>query len=118
MTQGPNNRISNPLPEPAAPPARVDGGIVLLGTALGAVLTPVVVWCAMLAYNHFDPMCAGGGAEDSLSCVLRALAVTMISIVPGVLIASSAGGILLPAVPGRLALLRDAAHGSSRQRPP
>jgi hypothetical protein len=78
--------MSNRSPDPATPPARVDGGIVLLGAALGAVLTPVVVWCAMLAYNHFDPMCAGGGAEDSLSCVLRALAVTIISIVPGLLI--------------------------------
>ena len=70
-------------PDPAVPPARVDGRIVLLATALGAVLTPVVVWCSMLAYNHFDPICDGGGAEYSLSCVLRALAMTMISMVPG-----------------------------------
>jgi hypothetical protein len=77
--------MSNPSPDPAAPPARIDGGIVLLGTGLGAVLTPVVVWCAMLVYDHFDPMC-DGGAEGSLACVLRALAVTMISVVPGLLI--------------------------------
>jgi hypothetical protein len=77
--------MSNASPDPAAPPAPVDGRIVLLATALGAALTPVVVWCAMLAYNHFDPMC-DGGAEGSLACVLRALAVTMISVVPGLLI--------------------------------
>jgi hypothetical protein len=88
VTQGPNNRMRNASADPAAPPApaRVGGGIVLLGTALGAVLTPVVVWCAMLVYDHFDPMCDGGGAEGSLSCVLRALAVTVISVVPGLLI--------------------------------
>jgi hypothetical protein len=66
------------------PPAQVDGRIVLLGTALGAVLIPVVVWCTMLAWDHFDPLC-DGGAEGSLSCVLRALAVTAISVVPGLL---------------------------------
>ena len=77
--------MSNASPDPAAPAARVDGRIVLLGTALGAVLTPVVVWCVMLVHDHFDPMC-DGGAEGSLACVLRALAVTMISVVPGLLI--------------------------------
>jgi hypothetical protein len=86
----PNNSMNEPSPVPPAVPVRVDGRIVLLGTALGAVLTPLLVWCAMLVYDHFDPMC-DGGAEGSLACVLRALAVTMISVVPGLLIGVAGG---------------------------
>jgi hypothetical protein len=59
----------------------------------GAVLIPVAVWCAMLIYDHFDPMCGAGG----IACALRALAVTAISVVPGLLIGAVAGCFLSPA---------------------
>ena len=80
--------MSDPLPAP--PAAQWRGLIILLATLFGAVLIPVAVWCAMLVYDHFDPMCGTGG-EGGIACALRALAVTAISVVPGLLIGVCVG---------------------------
>jgi hypothetical protein len=56
-----------------------------LGTIMGAVLVPVAVFVVMLIVNQSDTACSEGGAEDSLSCTLRLLAVTGLSIPAGAL---------------------------------
>lgn len=89
--------MSNPLPTSPAPQGQ--GLIILLATLFGAVLIPVAVWCAMLIYDHFDPMCGAGG-EGGIACALRALAVTAISVVPGLLIGGG-GGLFLVSRRGR-----------------
>ncbi len=68
---------------------------MLLATLLGTVLTPLLIWCAMLVYNQLDPACEGGG-EDRIGCAMRALAVTGLSIVPGLLI-GVIGGLVVSA---------------------
>jgi hypothetical protein len=57
-----------------------------LGTILGAVLVPVAVFVVMLIVNQSDTACSQGGAEDSLSCTLRLLAITGLSIPAGALL--------------------------------
>jgi hypothetical protein len=57
-----------------------------LGTILGAVLVPVAVFLVMLMVNQSDTACSQGGAEDSLSCTLRLLAITGLSIPAGALL--------------------------------
>jgi hypothetical protein len=57
-----------------------------LGTIMGAVLVPVAVFLAMLVVNQSDTACSQGGAEDSLSCTLRLIAVTGLSIPAGALV--------------------------------
>lgn len=89
--------MSNPLPTSPAPQGQ--GLVILLATLFGAVLIPVAVWCAMLIYDHFDPMCGAGG-EGGIACALRALAVTAISVVPGLLIGGG-GGLFLVSRRGR-----------------
>ncbi len=73
-----------PSPSPPAKPA-VNGRRIMLGLVLGAVLTPIVVCVVMLIWNELNPDCTEGGAEGSLACVMRMLAVIMLSIVPGAL---------------------------------
>jgi hypothetical protein len=53
----------------------------------------------MLAYDRFDPMCGTGG-EGGIACALRALAVTAMSVVPGLLIGVG-GGLFLASRRGR-----------------
>jgi len=75
---------------PAPPAAQGHGRIMLLSVLSGTLLAPAAVWCAMLAYDHFDPMCGEGG-EGGIACALRALVVTGMSIVPGLLIGVGVG---------------------------
>lgn len=63
---------------------------MLLSAISGTMLTPAAVWCGMLAYDHFDSMCGTGG-EGGIACALRALAVTGLSVVPGLLIGVGVG---------------------------
>jgi hypothetical protein len=67
-----------------------------LGTILGAVLVPVAVYVVMLIVNQSDTACTQGGAEDSLSCTLRLVAITGLSIPAGALL-----GLLVAVVRGR-----------------
>ena len=67
-----------------------------LGAILGAVLVPAAVFVVMLVVNQSDTACSEGGAEDSLSCTLRLLAVTGLSIPAGALL-----GLLVAVVLGR-----------------
>jgi hypothetical protein len=69
------------------------GRLILLAAPLGMVLTPVAVWCAMLGYDRLDPMCGSGG-EGGIACATRAFAVTMMSILPGLLIGVGIGLLL------------------------
>lgn len=68
---------------PAAPPSH--GRLIALTTLLGTMGVPVAVWCAMLTYDAFDPMCGTGG-EGGIACATRAFVVTVMSILPGLLI--------------------------------
>jgi hypothetical protein len=77
--------MSNPLPTSPAPQGQ--GLIILLATLFGAVLIPVAVWCAMRG-------------EGGIACALRALAVTAISVAPGLLIGGG-GGLFLVCRRGR-----------------
>jgi hypothetical protein len=63
---------------------------MLLSAISGTALTPAAVWCGMLVYDHFDPMCGTGG-EGGIACALRALAVTALSVVPGLPIGVGVG---------------------------
>jgi hypothetical protein len=57
-----------------------------LGTILGAVLVPLAALAVMLFLNQSDSACSQGGAEDSLSCTLRLVAVTGLAIPAGALL--------------------------------
>ena len=57
-----------------------------LGTILGAVLVPLAAFLVMQILNQSDTACTQGGAEDSLSCTLRLVAVTGLSIPAGALL--------------------------------
>jgi hypothetical protein len=59
--------MSNVPPDPSAACGQGHGWLIAVATLLGTVLTPVAVWCAMLAYDNFDPMCGTGGEGDSLA---------------------------------------------------
>jgi uncharacterized membrane protein len=61
------------------------GWLIALAALGGTVGVPVAVWCAMMAYDHFDPMCGSGG-EGGIACATRAFVVTLMSILPGLLI--------------------------------
>jgi len=78
-------RMSSPKPvDPARAPS---GWYVLIGLVLGLAATPLAVLLGFAVWNHFDPMCSGGGgAEDSLSCVLRTVAVMVVSLPFGAVI--------------------------------
>jgi hypothetical protein len=69
---------AGPLPSPKGL-----GRIVLLGTLLGLVLIPCAVFFVMEIVNLAVFECYDNGAEGSLSCTLRQLAVTGLSIPPG-----------------------------------
>jgi hypothetical protein len=43
---------------------------MLLSAISGTVLVPAAVWCGMLVYDHFDPMCGMDG-EGGIACALR-----------------------------------------------
>jgi hypothetical protein len=75
-------------PDPA--PSSGHGRLIALATLLGTVLVPLAVWCAMLFYDRFDPMCGSGG-EGGIACATRAFVVTMMSILPGLLIGVTTG---------------------------
>jgi hypothetical protein len=66
--------------------AMTKGSRLGLVTIMGAVLVPVAVFVAMLIVNQSDTACSEGGAEDSLSCTLRLLAITGLSIPAGALL--------------------------------
>jgi hypothetical protein len=89
----PKDIMSNLPPDPLPTPARGHGWLVALAALLGMVLTPVAVWCAMLVYDQFDPMC-GTGSEGGIACATRAFVVTVMSILPGLLM-GVVGGLFL-----------------------
>ena len=91
--------MSHPSPGPSAVPPAGHGWLIALSGLLGTVLTPVAIWCAMMAYDQFDPMCGTGG-EGDIACVTRAFVVTLMSILPGLLVGVG-GGVLLAARRGR-----------------
>jgi hypothetical protein len=57
-----------------------------LGAILGVIIIPLATLVAMLILNQSDTACTEGGAEDSLSCTLRLVAVTGLSIPAGALL--------------------------------
>jgi len=75
-------------PDPSSAPGH--GWLIALAALLETVLIPVAVWCAMLGYDRFDPMCGSGG-EGGIACATRAFVVTMMSILPGLLIGVGTG---------------------------
>jgi hypothetical protein len=75
------------------PPAPGHGWLIALSALLGTILIPIAVWCTMLIYDQFDPMCGSGG-EGGIACATRAFVVTVMSILPGLLI-GVAGGLML-----------------------
>jgi hypothetical protein len=73
--------------EPAVPPPpEHEGRFLLWGVLGGAVLIPLVVFGVMQIINAIVFECRNGGAEDSLSCVLRTLAITAMSIPVGAVV--------------------------------
>ena len=67
-----------------------------LGTILGVILIPLATLLVMSILNQADTACTQGGAEDSLSCTLRLVAVTGLSIPVGALL-----GLLVAVLLGR-----------------
>jgi hypothetical protein len=57
-----------------------------LGAILGVIIIPLATLVVMLILNQSDTACTEGGAEDSLSCTLRLVAVTGLSIPAGALL--------------------------------
>jgi ABC-type sulfate transport system permease subunit len=72
--------------DPSVPESQptVSGRVVALGIVLGLVLVPLAVFGVMAIVNRMFFECSGGGAEDSLSCALRQVVITVISIPFGV----------------------------------
>jgi hypothetical protein len=67
--------------EPAAPSPPKTAGRFRLWIILGSVVAvPVATFIVMQVLNATVFECSNGGAEDSLSCVLRTLFVTVLSI--------------------------------------
>jgi ABC-type Fe3+ transport system permease subunit len=66
-------------PEPAAPQQPNPGRFLLWGVLLGLVLIPLAVFGVMQILNATVFDCYDSGAEGSLSCVLRTLAITAMS---------------------------------------
>jgi hypothetical protein len=62
------------------------GGRLGLGAILGVILVPLATLLVMLIVNQSDTACSEGGAEDSLSCTLRLVAITGLSIPAGALL--------------------------------
>jgi hypothetical protein len=79
--------------QPNTPPAPGHGWLIALSALLGTTLIPAGVWCTMLIYGRFDPMCGTSGEAD-IACVTRAFVVTVMSILPGLLI-GVVGGLML-----------------------
>ena len=75
--------------DPATSPAPCHERLIALATLLGTGLIPIAVWCAMLGYDRFDPMCGTGG-EGGIACATRALGVTVM-ILPGLLTGVTTG---------------------------
>jgi hypothetical protein len=73
-------------PESAAPPPLNEGRYLIWGVLGGAVAIPLVVFGVMEIINATVFECRHGGAEDSLSCVLRQLAITAMSIPVGAVV--------------------------------
>jgi hypothetical protein len=69
--------------EPAVPPPKNPGRFLPWGVLGGAILVPFLVFLAMQIVNYTVFECRNGGAEDSLSCVLRTLAITALAIPVG-----------------------------------
>ena len=61
--------------EPAAPPPEHERRFLIWGVLGDAVAIPLVVFGVMQIINALVFECRHGGAEDSLSCVLRTLAI-------------------------------------------
>jgi hypothetical protein len=57
-----------------------------LGAILGVILVPLATLLVMVIVNQSDTACSEGGAEDSLSCTLRLVAITGLSIPAGALL--------------------------------
>ncbi len=69
------------MTEPAPPlPPKTAGRFRLLIILGSVVAVPVAAFIVMQILNTTVFECSNGGAEDSLSCVLRTLAVTVMSI--------------------------------------
>jgi hypothetical protein len=66
------------------------GWLIALAALLGTILVPLLVGCAMAAYDAFDPMCRLGG-EAGIRCGMRAFVVSMTSILPGLSVGVVAG---------------------------
>jgi hypothetical protein len=79
--------------QPNTPSAPGYGWLIALLALLGTTLIPAGVWCTMLIYDQFDPMCGTGG-EGGIACATRAFVVTVMSILPGLLI-GVVGGLML-----------------------
>jgi hypothetical protein len=79
--------------QPDPPPAPGHGWLIVRSSLLGTILIPIAVWCTMLIYDQFDPMCGSGG-EGGIACATRAFVVTAMSILPGLLI-GVVGGLML-----------------------
>ena len=70
----------------ASPPPKNTGRFLPWGVLGGAVLVPLAVFGVMQILNATVFVCYNGGAEDSLSCVLRTLAVTAMAIPVGAVV--------------------------------
>jgi hypothetical protein len=66
--------------EPSPPPPKTTGRFRLLIIFGSVVAVPVATFIVMQIINATVFECRNGGAEDSLSCVLRTVAVTALSI--------------------------------------
>jgi hypothetical protein len=76
--------------QPNTLPAPSHGWLIALSALLGTIFIPVGVWCTMLIYDQFDPMCGSGG-EGGIACATRAFVTTVMSILPGLLIGVVSG---------------------------
>jgi hypothetical protein len=77
--------VSHPPSRPSPVAAPGSGRLILLSTVAGTVLLPVAVWCLMLLYDQFDPMCGAGG-EGRIACAARTFVVTAMAVLPGLVI--------------------------------
>jgi hypothetical protein len=76
-------------PELSTPPPEHQGvgWLVLVGMAIGVVLTPIVVYLGIDVLGQFGPECnVAGGGEDRMDCSMRQLVMAGMSVPLGALI--------------------------------